>query len=75
MSRALRTSHKVVEPERFFLAQDDSCHWYLVPAARREEWEAWCDIPTFDERSWEAPDFARALGGSPSSVTFENPEV
>lgn len=59
--------------ERFFLAQDDSCHWYLIPDSCRAEWEVWANIPSGDERSWEVPDFARSVGG-PHAVTFTDPE-
>jgi hypothetical protein len=65
---------KYLAEERFFLAQDGDCHWYVVPAARREEWEAWREIPSEDERAWEVPSFARELGGSPSMVTFVDPK-
>jgi hypothetical protein len=58
---------------RYFLGRDNSAHWYLVDASKRAEWEAWCDIPEDDERSWDAPDFAKALGGTPSRVTFADP--
>jgi hypothetical protein len=59
--------------ERFFLDQDSSCHWYLVPVACRDQWETWCELNEDDERSWDPPAFARRLAGSPSWVTFENP--
>lgn len=59
--------------ERFFLAQDGSCHWYLVPATRRAEWDAWRDLPEDDEDSWEAPKWAERLERHPSTVTFESP--
>jgi len=26
-------------PQRYFFAQDDDCHWYMIPADRREEWQ------------------------------------
>ncbi|HEY3495958.1 MAG TPA: hypothetical protein VGK73_14770 [Polyangiaceae bacterium] len=61
-------------PEWFFLAQDNSCHWYCVPTSKREEWEAWCDIPEDDERSWNEPDYARRLDGGPEQVEFQNPK-
>lgn len=59
--------------DRFFLDRDRSCHWYIVPVGRRTEWEEWCDLEEYDERSWDPPEFARRLAGSPSWVTFENP--
>lgn len=61
--------------ERFFLAQDNDAHWYVVPVARRGEWEAWCAIPDEDERAWDAPEWARRVGGAPGLVTFTDPEI
>lgn len=60
--------------ERFFLDQDQSSHWYIVPAAKRTEWDAWRDLPDDDEASWEAPIWSRRLDGSPTNITFSNPE-
>lgn len=60
---------------RYRLVQDNDCHWYLIPADKGEEWDEWCDIPDDDERSWDAPDFAQGLNGSPSAVTFDNPRT
>lgn len=61
-----------IKPERFFLDQDQSSHWYLVPVKRRAEWNAWCDLDEDDERSWTPPEWAVRLGGGPQAVTFEN---
>jgi hypothetical protein len=58
---------------RFFLSQDNSCHWYLVPAQCRDEWNAWADLPEDDEAGWEPPAFARRLNGSPRMITFTDP--
>lgn len=61
--------------ERYFMAQDQSCHWYVIPIERAHDWEEWVSIPEDDERAWDAPDFAKAVGGSPACVTFSNPIV
>ncbi|MCL8382119.1 hypothetical protein [Xanthobacter aminoxidans] len=61
--------------ERFFLSTDNDSHWYLVPVAKAAEWEAWAAIPEDDERAWEAPAFAKPLGGAPGLVTFTDPEM
>lgn len=61
--------------ERYFLTQDDDGHHFVVPVARRDEWEAWRDIPPDDERAWEPPIFARPVGGAPDMVTFAAPEI
>lgn len=55
---------------RYRLVRDGDCHWYVIPADKMEEWDAWC----YDENSWDPPEWADALGGSPSMLTFENPE-
>lgn len=36
---------------KYFLDQDESCHWYVIPAQYRKEWEDFLDIPEDDERS------------------------
>ena len=59
--------------ERYFLSQDQSSHWYVVPFACQDQWQSWRDLPEDDERSWEAPEFAvRVHGGQ---VTFTQPQV
>lgn len=61
--------------ERYFLSVDNDCHWYVIPESRRKEWDAWRDIDEDDEASWNVPDWALAVGGSPTLVTFENPKL
>jgi len=61
--------------ERYFLAQDNSCHWYVVPVAREAEWSEWSQLDEDDERGWEPPGWARPLGGSPRLCTFTDPEI
>jgi hypothetical protein len=61
--------------KRFFLDQDQDSHWYLIPVARREAWDAWCELSTDDEASWTAPKFAQELGCHPNTVTFSQPET
>lgn len=58
---------------RFFLATDNDGHWYIVPDERRSEWSAWRDLDPENEDSWDAPEWARRLGGSPELVTFKDP--
>lgn len=60
---------------RFILTQDNDSHWYVVPVDKMAEWDAWLEIDADDERAWDAPDFARPVGGAPSLVTFENPVI
>jgi hypothetical protein len=59
---------------RYFLDTDDDGHWYLVPVAKRDDWSRWRNIPSEDERSWEAPGYAKRLGGVPNRMTFADPE-
>lgn len=61
--------------ERHILTMDNDGHWYVIPSAKREEWGAWLDIPSDDERAWDSPDFAKAVGGAPCLVTFADPEI
>ncbi len=61
--------------ERFFLAQDNSSHWYVVPVSKRDEWSAWLELNEDDEKAWDAPDWALRTYGAPSLVTFEAPNI
>lgn len=60
------------DPVEYFLGQDNSGHWYLVLASRRQEWYSWTELDDEDEAAWEAPDFAERLDGSPGRVIFSN---
>lgn len=59
---------------RYFLAADNSGHWYFVPDKYRNQWDGWVDLDEDDENSWEAPPFAIRLTGSLSDVTFTAPK-
>ena len=59
----------------FALVSDNDGHWYVVPVARLSEWNTWCEIPSDDERAWDAPDYARRVGGAPSLVSFTDPVI
>lgn len=63
------------EVVRYFLDQDNDSHWYCIPLERRESWDAFCDLDTEDEESWNAPEWAKPLDGHPNGVTFENPSI
>lgn len=58
--------------KRFFLAQDNDCHWYVIPEENRKDWERWVDLDQEDEDSWTVPPFAIRVNGSASRVTFTN---
>jgi hypothetical protein len=59
----------------FFMSRDNSSHWYIVPAAKRAEWDAWCELSEDDERAWDAPEYAERLNGSPELVEFRRAEL
>jgi hypothetical protein len=54
----------------YFLDRDSSSHWYLVPANKRKQWNAWTDLDEDDERSWDAPQWATRIGCSPTCIEF-----
>lgn len=56
---------------KYFLDQDHSCHWYLVEASRRKDWDEWLEIDEEDPASWETPEFATRVNGTQSSIEFE----
>ena len=58
------------EPERYFLAQDNDSHWYVVPASRKDEWYTWLDLDPDDEAAWNEPEFVKRINGAPSLVNF-----
>lgn len=58
---------KMIE-QRFKLVQDDSDHWYVIPVEREEEWTEFEE----DEDNWDVPEWAKALNGSPSHITFSD---
>lgn len=60
--------------KRYFLDSDEDGHWYLVEASSRKKWEEWLRLDPEDELSWTHPSFAKAVGGSPNRIEFENPE-
>lgn len=59
--------------ERYFLSQDQSCHWYIIPVSKREEWSKFNALDEDDPASWEVPEWAEMIGGDYQRVTFENP--
>ena len=50
-----------------FLDQDDDCHWFIIPEAKRQEWGDW--LEGFDGYE-EHPEWAMALGGNPNQIVF-----
>ena len=64
-----------MDSEKFFMATDNDSHWYVIPVAKADAWQAWLDLDDEDEEAWDTPDFALAVYGPPSAVTFENPLI
>ena len=56
--------------EKWFLSQDNSCHWYLVLASKRKEWNDWKELPEDDPKGWDVPCFAKYLNSHPSQIEF-----
>lgn len=55
--------------ERFRLAQDDSSHWYIIPADQEDAWVTWFELDEGDDK-WDVPEWAVRIDGSPTNVTF-----
>lgn len=60
----------MADNNEWFLDQDCSSHWYVVPRSRQAEWDAWTSIDEDDPKAWNAPEWAARIGGSPTLVTF-----
>ena len=60
---------------RYVLTQDNDGHWYAVPALRLGLWNDWLSLDSDDEASWEPPDYAISIGGSPSLLSFTDPRI
>ena len=56
----------------YFLSQDNSCHWVLVPQPIRAWWFKYLEIPDDDERSWVYPEGCIDVGGGPEQIVFSN---
>lgn len=55
------------------LVQDDSCHWYAIPADQRAKFEEWVNTFGWGEHPYryEGPDFEQyRLSMHPSNYTF-----
>lgn len=57
--------------DEYFLTQDSSSHWYIVPYNRRMEWNLWAELPDDDPNGWAVPAWAIRIGGCPSKVIFK----
>lgn len=61
------------EPGPYFLTTDNDGHWYVIPVARSDHWDA-CALQNFEgeEGCGEIPDYADPVGGSPGLVRFDH---
>jgi hypothetical protein len=59
--------------DRYFFAQDDDSHWYMVPASRRAEWDAWQRADYSDEYDIAAEANGWRTGGGIEGYTFADP--
>jgi hypothetical protein len=50
----------------FRLIQDESSHWYVIPADRAKDFEDWC----FGDWTNPLPEYAKRVNGSYSLVEF-----
>lgn len=57
--------------ERFYLAQDDDYHWYVVPVAKCHEFDDWVASREPDGE----PEGVERIGGWPGLVTFTNYKI
>jgi hypothetical protein len=58
--------------KEYILVQDNDSHWYVIPDQMELDWNKFCEISEDDERSWDVPNWAERVGGSPSLVKFTN---
>lgn len=40
--------------QAYFFAQDDSCHWYMIPVEKRELWRSMSDIDIDSDEGYAA---------------------
>jgi len=55
---------------RYYLDTDCSGHWYIIPVVRYDEFVKWVE-----SEEPNTPEYAIAVNGSPTRVTFENPKI
>lgn len=60
--------------ERYFFAQDESSHWYMLPVRLKEQWDCLSQKPNgWEYDGWLEIEEHRLDGGI-ESITFENPQ-
>lgn len=58
---------------RFTLIQDNDCHWFIIPAEKKQEFNVW--LESVDAELGISPEWAFHFGSGPEQVTFTNPEI
>ena len=56
--------------KEYFLDNDDSGHWYIVPLEKLSEWNEWVETESEDSL---APDYVKKLGCHPRYLAFQAP--
>jgi hypothetical protein len=57
------------------MVQDDSGHWYVIPARKQMAFCAWVESFWDDGESGTQPDWAERVGGAPSLVEFQEYKI
>lgn len=71
-----------MDEKRFCLVSDDDGHWFICPAEKASEFSKWVEkttkywdsLPDDEDPPAELP-YIKAIGGSPSRVTFLDPII
>lgn len=56
--------------KRHRFVQDESSHWYIIPADKHSEFEEWLELGEDDPVAWTPPEWAYMLNMHISSVSF-----
>ena len=56
--------------KKLFLDKDNDCHWYIIDANKRYEWNKWLNLNENDPLSWKVPSFAKEINSNPNQVEF-----
>jgi len=57
---------------RFRVVQDESCHWYIIPENKKDEWDEWA--VSDDAMDGVVPDWAEEANMHVSFLTFKDPK-
>lgn len=51
--------------DEYIAVKDNDSHRYQILRSKKDEWDAFCEIPEYDERSWDVPEWAERIDGMP----------